>query len=269
MNSTNPLQPQGSQFEQAASAARNRFKLAVYVSLAVCAVSLTVLLALGCKREDAAALPPTPPATDYGTPLAAAPPDTNPAPAIAGGALPAPDLTAPSNAPAAEPLPAGGSTPPPVPAPILDVAPVVTPPAAPPGLKEYVIQQGDSFYTIGKKLGVSWKAIEKANPTVAPTKMKKGDKIMVPEAAAPAAATPGAGEPVSATGAVTHKVVAGDNLSKLAKKYGVSAKDIQKANNLPTTRIKVGDKLVIPAKGTPAEPPPAVSPPVPSGPRPA
>jgi len=272
MNSTNPLKPSGSQFEQAASVARNRFQLAVYVSLAVCAVSLTVLLAVGCKKEEPLAPPPPPPATDYGAPLAAAPVDTNPPP-VAGGPLPGPDQSVPIIPPAG-----AGATLQPPPAPPQDL-PLALPPAAPAGQKEYVIQKGDSFYTIGKKLGVSWKAIEKANPTVNASKLKPGDKIMVPEAStpAPAAAASGAAEPAAAaTGTTTHKVVAGDNLTKLAKKYKVSAKAIQQANKMTTTRIKVGDKLVIPTKGAPAETMPPVPAPVPdpiapppAGPRPA
>jgi LysM repeat protein len=277
MNSTNPLKPQGSQFEQAASAARHRFQLAVYVSLAVCAVSLTVLLAVGCKKEDTITPPPPPPATDYGTPLTAAPIDTNPVPPVTGGPLPGPDPSATGatggGLPPSQPGTVGGpgtsaQTPPPPP-PVADTPPV-PPPSAPAGTKEYVVQPGDSFYTIGKKLGVNWKAIEKANPTIVPTKLKQGDKIIVPEAATPATPPAGTTVPTATGGSITHKVVAGDNLSKLAKKYGVSAKAIQKANRLTTTRIKVGDQLTIPAKAAPAEntPPPAMPPPVapPAGP---
>lgn len=268
MNSTNPLTPQGSQFEQAARAARNRFQLAVYVSLAICAVSLTVLLAVGCKQEDPITPPPPPPpANDYGAALPPTP--TDPAPPPVGGALPPPDLGAPTNPPMDTPV--AGATPLPPPPPV-DLAPPVTP-LPPPGVKEYSIQQGDSFYTLGKKFGVSWKAIEKANPTVNPTRMKVGDKVVIPEAApvSPSAGSPEAAGSAGAAigGTVTHKVVSGDNLTKIGKKYGVTASAIQKANNLTTTRIKVGDKLIIPAKpaaaGTPSPAGPA---PVPSGPAP-
>lgn len=244
--------------------ARNRFQLAVYVSLAVCAVSLTVLLAVGCKKEEPIAPPPAPPAVDYGAPLAPAPADTNTVP-VAGGALPGPDAGLPSNTSTGQPPVVAAPVPAPPPQ---ELAPVPAPvPTAPAGLKEYTIQKGDSFYSIGKKLGVSWKAIEKANPTVNSSKLKQGDKIMVPEAAAPAAAaTPGGAEPAAAatTGKVTHKVVAGDNLTKIASKYHVTPKAIQKANNMTTTRIKVGDKLIIPTKGAPAEAAPSAPPTAPA-----
>ena len=275
MNSTNPLKPQGSQFEQAASAARGRFQLAVYVSLALCAVGLTVLLAVGCKKEDPYPPAPPQPATDSGSTVTPTPVDTNPLPGTAGTPLPGPEV-APSNTTPAQPTTPGAEATVPVtpgigggpvlPPPVHDTPPVTPTPTAPTGMKEYVVQQGESFYTIGKKLGVNWKAIEKANPTLNPAKLKKGDKIMVPEPAAHPTPTAGATEPAPTAGTVTHKVAAGENLGKIANKYRISVKAIQKANNLTTTRIKVGDKLTIPAKAAPAEPTaPTTTPAAPGG----
>jgi LysM repeat protein len=47
---------------------------------------------------------------------------------------------------------------------------------------EYVVVKGDSFAKIAKKNGVSVKAIEAANPGVAPTKLKVGQKLSIPAA---------------------------------------------------------------------------------------
>jgi len=47
---------------------------------------------------------------------------------------------------------------------------------------------------------------------------------------------------------ITYTVKSGDNLSKIAKKHGVTIEDIQKANNLKGTNIIAGQKLKIPAK---------------------
>lgn len=49
------------------------------------------------------------------------------------------------------------------------------------------------------------------------------------------------------TGAQTHTVGSGDTLSQLAKKYGITVADIKKANNLKGDKIKIGQKLKIPA----------------------
>lgn len=46
----------------------------------------------------------------------------------------------------------------------------------------------------------------------------------------------------------THKVRKGDNLSKIAKRYGVSIDAIRRANNLHNDNIQIGQKLKIPAK---------------------
>jgi LysM repeat protein len=65
------------------------------------------------------------------------------------------------------------------------IEPVVPPPAS---VQEYVIQKGDSFFSIGKKLGVPMKAIQNANPNVNPSKLKIGQKIVIPTVTPPPAA---------------------------------------------------------------------------------
>ncbi|GAE35438.1 cell wall hydrolase [Halalkalibacter akibai] len=51
----------------------------------------------------------------------------------------------------------------------------------------------------------------------------------------------------------THTVVSGDTFYKLGQQYGVSAIDIQKANNKRSSTIFVGERLVIPASISAAE----------------
>lgn len=50
----------------------------------------------------------------------------------------------------------------------------------------------------------------------------------------------------------THVVKSGDNLDRLARKYGTTVQAIQQANGMSkgTTRISIGQKLKIPAKGS-------------------
>ena len=52
----------------------------------------------------------------------------------------------------------------------------------------------------------------------------------------------------SSGGYVTYKVKSGDNLGKIAKKYGVTIKAIKAKNNLKSDRIYAGQKLKIPTK---------------------
>ena len=42
----------------------------------------------------------------------------------------------------------------------------------------------------------------------------------------------------------------GDNLGRIARKYGVSVKDLKQANHLRNNNIRAGDYLTIPVSGT-------------------
>ena len=73
-----------------------------------------------------------------------------------------------------------------------------------------------------KKFHVSVKAITDANPGIEPTKLKIGQKIHIPAAAAPAAPAAAGAAPVesaSAGGEQTYTVKSGDNLTKIAAQY--------------------------------------------------
>jgi LysM repeat protein len=68
-------------------------------------------------------------------------------------------------------------------------------------------------------------------------------------------------------GGETYTVKSGDSLTKIAKAHGTTVKAIESENNLSTTKIKVGQKLKIPAKAEAAAPaapapvpPPATAP---------
>ena len=231
MNNPSPLVPQGSLIEQK-NKSRSRVKVAFFCVVGIHVVGLMVLLMQGCKREQ-----PTPP-PDTGMPVLTdtnlPPVDTNPPPVAVATNIPAP--------------------------PVVDVAP----PAS--AVQEYVIQKGDSFYTIGKKLHVSVKAIQEANPNVNPSKLKIGQKIQIPAVAAPPVAggvAPAVAIP-AATGGGEHNYVVkpGDTLTKIAKDHGTTLKALRAANNLKTDKIKVGDKLVIPAKAAAPSPAPVETPPV-------
>jgi LysM repeat protein len=123
------------------------------------------------------------------------------------------------------------------------------------------VASGDSFWTIGRKYGVSSSAIEQANPNVIPTRMKIGQKIIIPaKLVSPPTPTPtndGAG----------YTVKSGDTLGHIALKHGMKVDDLKAANpNVIPTRMKIGQKLKLPgsADGSSAFPGsgPSASPPV-------
>ena len=218
MNNPNPFLPQGSVLEQ--NKRRSRMKLAVFCVLAVSVCGLTAMLIQGCKNEKTPVnLPPAEP--------------TN-------------NLTEATNPPPVEP------TNPPV---VLPTNPPVVAPVVPevPAGSEYVVAKGDTLGKIAKKNGVTLKALETANPTVQPTKLKVGQKLTLPASGAAAPATTGATAGsettgVSSGGDTAYVVKSGDTLTKIAKAHGTTVKLIQSENNLSTTKIKVGQKLKIPSK---------------------
>ena len=234
MNNPSPLVPQGSLLQQK-NKSHSRVKVAFFCVVGIHVVGLLVLLMQGCKREQ----PTTP--VDTGLPTIT---DTN-----------IPPMTLDTNVIA----PVAMDTNVPVVPPIVDTA-------LP---QEYVIQRGDSFYSIGKKLNVPMKAIQEANPTVNPSKLQIGQKIVIPTVTA--SAVPGGAPGVAVLPAVgggeqTYTVKSGDTLTKIARDHGTTVKALRSANNLTTDKIKVGDKLIIPAKAAAPAPAPVETVPYPVAP---
>ncbi len=220
MNNPSPFSPESPVVEQK-NQSRVRVRTAVTLVFAANFIALMALLIIGfgCRKPAEPEVPPT---------------DTNTMtmPAFDTNMVPAVTTNAPgTNVTAYVP-----------PAPVLVVPPVIAPSAS-----EYVIAKGDYFEKIAKDHGVTTKAIQDANPGVDSKKLKIGQKIQLPVAGssvtAPTADT-------AATGEQIHKVKSGDTLTTIAKHYGVSVKALRSANNLTTDKIKVGDKLKIPAKAT-------------------
>lgn len=118
---------------------------------------------------------------------------------------------------------------------------------------DYKIKKGDTLAKIAKANGVSLKALSEANPNVDPSKLKIGQAVTIPAGAARPATTVATPKPsltpaVESTGkTITHKVKAGDTLTKLARQYGTTATKIREANGMKTTRLVINKELKIPA----------------------
>src|SRR5215831_19235166 len=167
MNNQSPLVPQGTKLDQKHKG-RARVKLAVFFVLAVHGVGLLALLVQGCHRDDLASQP----IPNTNNPVFEA---TN-APAVVEPT--APGLTNTSA-----------------------VAEATN--AAPATASEYTVARGDTFSTIGKKFGVSARAIMDANPGVEATKLQVGKKLQIPAATKSAVASTG-GAPASETAGGEH-----------------------------------------------------------------
>ena len=124
--------------------------------------------------------------------------------------------------------------------------PYVPPKETTPPVTQYTVQPGDTFSSIGNKLGISWKAILNANPGVEPTKLKIGQKIIIPPPTIEPSGTVTPAIPDS--GEQLYEVKSGDTLSGIARRHNTTVKAIRDANGLVTDRIIVGQKLKIPGK---------------------
>ena len=115
------------------------------------------------------------------------------------------------------------------------------------------MQAGDTLIGLAKKHEVSVEDLATTNNMATNTGLKRGQVILVPKT--PTKAEPKKDEPKKsnpkdkAKKTTTHTVKAGENLTNLAKKYGVSVAELAKMNNLePTTQLKSGQKLTVPSE---------------------
>jgi len=245
MSSHNPLRPKSSLLEQKAKS-RSGLQM-VMIIVAVHVVFLGGLLFSGCRPDQAPpatatetnSIPNLPP---IGGEVATPPVDTNTVTVV----------EAPG--PAAPPLPGITTTgddpkPPPVtrePEPSDDIVPLVPEATNKPegpvssGEIEYVVAKGDTFTSIARKHGVTVQAVIKANPAVDPARMAIGQVLVIP------AKPPQPAKPVLQEGTTEYLVKAGDNLYNIAKSHNTTWKAIREANDLSTTAIRVGQKLIIP-----------------------
>ncbi len=100
----------------------------------------------------------------------------------------------------------------------------------------YVVQAGDSLGKIARKLNVTVQQLLQLNNLKDPNQLFIGQQLKVPGGTAVAA-------PVA--GVTSYVVVAGDNLSRLAKRFNTTVERIKQLNNLKTDVIFIGQTLLI------------------------
>ncbi|HEX5955975.1 MAG TPA: LysM peptidoglycan-binding domain-containing protein, partial [Solirubrobacterales bacterium] len=149
----------------------------------------------------------------------------------------------------------------------LEPAPAATPaatPAAPAATasRVHTVRAGEHLTGIAKRYGVTIAAIASANRLADPSRIFAGQQLTIPGsggAAKPAAPAPKPAAPAAApaapeaTAARAHTVRAGEHLTGIAKRYGVSIASIVSANGLADpSRIFAGQQLTIPGGGATA-----------------
>jgi LysM repeat protein len=120
----------------------------------------------------------------------------------------------------------------------------------------HVVQQGETLYSIARQYQVSVGAICAANSIASPRLIYAGQRLVIPIAG-------GASAPSSGSiAAATHVVQPGENLYRIALRYGTTIPTLAAANGISEpTQIRVGQTLVIPggssAPAAPSSPPAA------------
>lgn len=152
-------------------------------------------------------------------------------------------------------------------------------------VKYHKVRKGETINKIAKKYGVTAASIRQANGLRKRAKLRNkqtirintyvtrfvpaADSVSVDQTGKPVTDTPDNKEntKVEQTEVVekpvikenqskvkekptTHTVAKGETLSSIAKKYGVTIKQIKDANNMKNDVVKIGDKLDIPSKST-------------------
>ena len=94
----------------------------------------------------------------------------------------------------------------------------------------YIVKSGDTLYGISKKFGVSVDELKSLNNLSSNT-LSIGQKLNINS---------------NGDNYVTYKVVKGDSLYSIAKRYGTSVNEIKSLNNLSSNLLSIGTVLKIP-----------------------
>jgi len=132
----------------------------------------------------------------------------------------------------------------------------------------YTIKSGDNLYRISKKFKVSSAGIKEANDMTS-DKLSRGMKLTIPDSAKDKKTKEAKEQTASEKTAVQdqdkaksrevfikkpspgksedryHSVKNGDTLRKISKKYSISEKELRSMNDLNTSRLKVGQQLLV------------------------
>ena len=100
------------------------------------------------------------------------------------------------------------------------------------GTAVYVIMEGDTFYELAARLGMTAQALAEMNDSISGV-LRSGMRLRIPE------------EKVSSK----YQVRSGDTLFGVADQFGVSVEALRATNRLQSSGLQVGQSLVIPGQG--------------------
>ncbi|WP_391121040.1 LysM peptidoglycan-binding domain-containing protein [Psychrobacillus sp. L3] len=120
----------------------------------------------------------------------------------------------------------------------------------------YTVKSGDSLSKIGSQYGVSSNSLMEWN-NLSSTLIHIGQKLVVK--GSKTSTTNSASNSSNSSNTSTYTVKSGDSLSKIGSQFGISSKTIMELNNLSSTAISVGQKLIVSGSTTSTSTPTSTS----------
>jgi murein DD-endopeptidase MepM/ murein hydrolase activator NlpD len=109
----------------------------------------------------------------------------------------------------------------------------------------HVVRRGDTIYSLARHYGVEVEALLTLNGIADPQRIREGQRLKIPPGSAVSA--PSGGTAGQAPRYLEYRVVRGDSLYALARRYGATMEAIRQVNGLSADYVlKVGDRLRIP-----------------------
>ncbi len=125
--------------------------------------------------------------------------------------------------------------------------------------RRHQVRRGDTLSQLAKHYGTSTQAIRDANKLSAKSSLRPGTYVIVPVVTTPepgpmaaraiADAAKHAEKYASAAKYTSYRVRRGDTLSSIARRHKISVKQIMSWNRKKSTRIRVGERLRVQARG--------------------
>lgn len=99
----------------------------------------------------------------------------------------------------------------------------------------YIVSKGDTLWNIARKYGISVNELKNAN-NLTSNSLSIGQSLFIPNQTNVEEET---------NGGITHKVVSGDTLYSIARKYNTTVAKIKELNNLSSNSLSIGQNLKI------------------------
>lgn len=109
--------------------------------------------------------------------------------------------------------------------------------------RRYQVRSGDTLISIAQRFGVGVRQLQRANRMRGDT-IRPGDRLRIPGAGAAGRQNRGGNR-----WSGVYRVREGDSLNRIARRFRVSVRDLQRANRMRGTTIHPGDRLRIPGRG--------------------